>query len=67
MLDIAALRQMLRKGQITRAGFIRSEYNLADGLTKPGFLNPAAGLTALLRGGKPNYVVEEFIPRNVII
>jgi hypothetical protein len=25
MLDIAALRQMLRKGQITRVGFIRSD------------------------------------------
>jgi hypothetical protein len=66
MLDIAALRQMLRKGQITGVGFARSEYNLADGLTKPVLLNPAAGLTALLRGCKLNYVFEEFIPRKVI-
>jgi hypothetical protein len=66
LLDISALRQMLRKGQITRVGFVRSEFNLADGLTKLVLLNPAAGLTALLREGKLNYVVEEFIQRTVI-
>jgi hypothetical protein len=34
MTDVTALRQVLRKKEVTRVGFVRSQYSLADGLTK---------------------------------
>jgi hypothetical protein len=48
LLDTAAHCQMLRNGQITRFGFVRSEYNLAEGLTEQLVLDQVAEMTALL-------------------
>jgi hypothetical protein len=64
MLDIAALRQMLRRGRIAREGFVRSEHNLADGLIKPIALNVGTRLTTVLLGGQLKYFVTEFLPRD---
>jgi hypothetical protein len=63
MTDVAALRQVLRKKEVTRVGFVRSQYNLADGLTKPLPLSKESALTSVLRTAKLPFVVEEFIPR----
>jgi hypothetical protein len=61
--DVAALRQVLRKREVTRVGFVRSQYNLADGLTKSLQLRKESALTRVLRTAKLPFVVEEFIPR----
>jgi hypothetical protein len=61
MLDVAALRQMFRKKEITRLGFVRSEYNLADRLTKLKTLDASSNLTQLLSTGKLPFIVEKFL------
>jgi hypothetical protein len=63
MTDVAALRQVLRKKEVTRVGFVRSQYNLADGLTKSLPLNKGSALTSVLQTATLPFVVEEFIPR----
>jgi hypothetical protein len=61
--EVAALRQVLRKKEVTRVGFVRSEYNMAYGLTKMLPLKEDVGLTKLLKDGKLPFIVEEFLPR----
>jgi hypothetical protein len=61
MIDVAALREMHRRGDITRVGFVRSEYNLADGLTKDVTLDASRGITRLLADGQLRLIVEEYI------
>jgi hypothetical protein len=63
MMDIAALRKMLHKKEETRVGFVRSQYNMADGLTKELPFDKTSVLTGFLRTGNLPLVVEEFIPR----
>jgi hypothetical protein len=63
MNEVAALRQVPRKKEVTRVGFVRSEYNMAEGLAKLLPLKEDVGLTKLLTDGKLPFIVEEFLPR----
>jgi hypothetical protein len=54
---------VLRNKEVTRVGFVRSEYTMADGFTKIMPLKEDVGLTKLLKDGKLPFIVEEFLPR----
>jgi hypothetical protein len=56
MNEVAALRQVLRKKEVTHVGFV-------DGLTKMLPLKEDVELTKLLKDGKLPFIVEEFLPR----
>lgn len=49
MINVAAPRKAYRRNEISIAGLLKSEHNVADGLTKPG---PCAAMDAMLRTGK---------------
>jgi hypothetical protein len=66
MTDVADIRQDLRKKEVTRVGFVRSQYNLADGLTKPLQLSKDSALTSVLRTARHRFVFEEFIPQEFL-
>ena len=61
MLDISVTRQAYNADQISNIGFVRSNYNLADGLTKPKLQQ---SLHDLLRTGRHEVVAEQWIIRN---
>jgi hypothetical protein len=66
MTDVAALRQVLRKKELTRVGFVRSQCNLADGITKTMQRRKEPAKTSVLRMAKLPFVVEEFKPREFL-
>jgi len=61
MLDIAAAREGFRDKIISDIGFVRSSYNLADGLTKP---MQQASLQSVLKSGKLTARAEQWIIRD---
>ena len=61
MLDISATRQAYKHKQISNIGFVRSERNLADGLTKPKI---GKALYDLCHSGRHQIQVEQQIIRD---
>ncbi|CDF33317.1 unnamed protein product [Chondrus crispus] len=60
MIDIAAAREAYNENEISNVGLVRSEHNVADGLTKPKYCK---ALESLLRTGKDENPVEQWIIR----
>lgn len=60
MIDIAAARQAYELEEISNIGLVRSEHNIADGLTKPKFCK---ALGNLLKTGMDLNPVEQWIIR----
>jgi len=61
MIDVAAARDAYNKHEISNVGLVKSEHNVADGLTKPG-LCPA--MEELLRTGVDKNPVQQWIIRS---
>ena len=61
MLDIAAAREGFREKLISDIGFVRSSFNVADGLTKP---MQQRSLQAVLMTGRLDVNPEQWIIRN---
>ena len=60
MIDLQAVRNAYTTHEISNVGFLRSEENPADGMTKPG---KCAALDHLLRTGKADFAVSQWILR----
>jgi hypothetical protein len=60
MIDLAATRQSYNRFEIQSVGLIRSEFSLADALTKQ---EPNDALYKALTTGKISHPVEDFIIR----
>ena len=63
MLDIHATREAYRHQEISNIGFVRSQYNLADGLTKPKM---QGSLLGVLRKGQHQVQCEQWIIQNML-
>lgn len=61
MIDVAAAREAYKRNEISNVGLVKSEHNVADGLTKPG---PCAALEAVLRTGRDTNPVQQWIIRS---
>lgn len=61
MLDVACAREGFRNMEINDIGFIRSNYNLADGLTKS---MKQAGLLSVMNTSRLDYEVDQWIIRD---
>jgi hypothetical protein len=60
MIDITATRQSYNRFEMQRIGLIRSEFNLADALTKH---EPNDALFKAMSTGKISHPIEDFIIR----
>lgn len=61
MIDVAAAREAYNRGEISNVGLVRSEHNVVDGLTKPGF---CAAVDRVLRTGMDPHPVAQWIIRS---
>ena len=61
MPDISGTKQAYKAEQISSIGFVRSSYNLANGLTKPHIQQ---ALYDLITTGRHTIAVEQWIVRN---
>ena len=61
MIDIAAAQDAYNKHEISNVGLVKSEHNIADGLTKPGL---CSALNTMLRTGVDNNPVQQWIIRS---
>jgi len=60
MVEIAAAREAHNKHEISNVDLLKSEHNVADGLTKP---RPCAVLENVLRTGRDNNPAQQWIIR----
>ena len=63
LIDIACLRQAYRSGELANLGWIRSEHNIADALTKD---RAQSALLSALRTHKTELKVEQWISEGMI-
>ena len=63
MIDLQAVRDAYTSHEISNVGFLRAPNNPADGMTKIG---PCAALDHLLRTGKTDFLVEQWVLRHKI-
>jgi len=56
MIDVAAARDAYNKHEISNVGLVKSDHNIADGLTKPGL---CSALNTMLRTGVDNNPVQQ--------
>jgi len=63
LIDIFGLREAYRNGDLARLGWIRTEYNIADGLTKDKKDGP---LHSMLRTHRINTPVEQWVEQGPI-
>jgi len=60
MTDVAAAREAYNRNEMSNVGLVKSEHNVADGLTKPRL---CSALDAVLRTGKDVNPVEQWMIR----
>jgi hypothetical protein len=60
MIDIFAARQAYRRREIDNIGLIRSEFNLADDLTK---LRGNGAMLRAIQSGRIQHPIEDFVVR----
>lgn len=63
MIYVAAAREAYQRNEIFNVGLVKSEHNVADGLTK---LGPCAALDTVLRTGKDTNPVQQWIIRSPV-